>query len=264
VPQRPLESLPRLQAYRDPALARTEAQRRGYDILQILQALLDIGDPTENAPETLHLSAHEMWDLQQHHRSLISHLYVLLPILYLTRQQEPYRDKLGRVGRTLFIELLSLRSSRDVALPDSIRAQYFGHLWTSPVPGRKTNASSQTADWADTLSIWIHPSGTLARNLGHRDEQDNEEEPGTDLEHQALMDEDSQRLGLTLLSLLNTEPKTNPLKEDAWIGFMLALSFSGDLLTSLAHAIKNPLVDDLNTLSLQGVESLYKEFLDVK
>jgi len=79
--------LPILQ---NPALARTEAQRRGLDILQILQGLLDIGNPTENAPENLPLSAHEMWDLQQHHRSLISHLYVLLPILFLTRQQEPY------------------------------------------------------------------------------------------------------------------------------------------------------------------------------
>ena len=80
--------LPRLQKYRDPvparteaqrrehdtlsilqhpALARTESQRRGLDILQILQALLDIGNPTENAPELLPLSAHEMWDLQHHH-----------------------------------------------------------------------------------------------------------------------------------------------------------------------------------------------------
>jgi len=179
--------LPRLQEYRDPvparteayrrehdilpilqdpALARTEAQRRGLDILQILQALLDIGNPTENAPEHLPLSAHKMWDLQQHHRSIISHLYVLLPILLLTRQQEPYRAKLGRVGRTLPIELLSLRHSRDVALPDSIHAQYFGHLWTSPVLGCKMKTSSQAADWADTLSISIHPSGTLARNLG--------------------------------------------------------------------------------------------------
>ena len=51
---------------------------------------------------------------------------------------------------------------------------------------------------------------------------------------------------------------------DAWKGFMLALSFSGDLLTSLTHAITNPLADDLNILSLQGVESLYREFLEVK
>jgi len=55
-------------------------------------------------------------------------------------------------------------------------------------------ASSQAADWADTLSIWIHPSGALARNLGHR-EQDDAGESLTDLEHQALIDEDSQRLG---------------------------------------------------------------------
>jgi len=141
----------------NPALVRMEAQRRGLDILQILQALLDIGNATENAPEHLSLSTHEMWDLQQHHRSLILHLYVLLPILFLRRQQKPCR-----VGRTLLIELLSLRHRRDAARPDPTHAQYFGHLWTSPVPGRKMKASSQAADWADTLCIWIHLIGTLA------------------------------------------------------------------------------------------------------
>jgi len=125
-------------------------------------------------------------------------------------------------------------------------------------------ASSQAADWADTLSIWIHPSGTLARNLGHRDEQDDEEESLTDLKLQAQIDEDSQRLGLTLLNLLNTEPKTNPTQGDAWKGFVLSLSFSGDLLTSLTHAITNPLSDDLNIVTLQGAESLYREFLELK
>jgi len=44
---------------------------------------------------------------------------------------------------------------------------------------------------------------------------------------------------------------------------MLALSSSGDLLTSLTHAITNPFADDLNILSLQGVESLYRELLEV-
>jgi len=109
-----------------------------------------------------------MWDLQQHQRSLISHLYVLLPVLFLTHQQRPYQAKLGRVGRTLLIELLSLRQRHDVTRPDSILAQYFGHLWNSPVSGRKMKASSQAADWADKLSIWIHPSGTLASKLGPR------------------------------------------------------------------------------------------------
>jgi len=252
--------LPILQ---NPALARTEAQRRGLDILQILQALLDIGNPTENATEHLSLSIHEKWDLQQHHRSLILHLYVLLPILFLTRQQKPYRAKLGRVGRTPLIELLSLRHRRDAARPDPTHAQYFGHLWTGPVPGRKMKASSQAADWADTLSIRIHPSGTLASKIVHRVYQDNTGESPTDLEHQVLIDQDSQRLGLTLLNLLNTAPETNPTQDDAWKGFMLALSFSGDLLTSLTHAITNPLADDLNIVSLQGVESLYRE-LEVK
>jgi len=124
--------------------------------------------------------------------------------------------------------------------------------------------SSQAADWADTLSIWIYPSGTLARNLGHRDEQDDAGESLTDLQHQALIDEDSQRLDLMLLNLLNTEPETTPMPGDALKGFMLALSFSGDLLTSLTHAITNPLADDLNIVSLQGVESLYREFSEVK
>jgi len=88
-----MDILPRLlkQGHREPAQLRTEAQRRGYDILQILQPLLDIGNPTENVTALHHLSAHELWDLQQHHRSLISHLYVLLPIVTLTGQQEPFR-----------------------------------------------------------------------------------------------------------------------------------------------------------------------------
>jgi len=53
------------------------------------------------------------------------------------------------------------------------------------------------------------------------------------------------------------------MQDDVWKGFMLALSFSGDLLTSLTHAITNPLADDLIIVSLQGVESLYTE-LEVK
>jgi len=91
--ERHMDILPRLlkQGHREPAQVGTDTQRRGYDILQILQALLDIGNPTENVPELLHLSAHKLWDLQQHHRSLISHLYVFLPIITLTGQQEPFR-----------------------------------------------------------------------------------------------------------------------------------------------------------------------------
>jgi len=123
-------------------------------------------------------------------------------------------------------------------------------------------ASSQTEDWADTLSIWIHPSGTLARTLGHRDEHNEKGEPPTDPTHQTRRDEDSQRLGQTLLTLLNTELQTNPMQGDAWKGFMLALSFSGDLLTSLTYAITNPLAEDLNYLGLRGVESLYRELSD--
>ena len=84
-----MDILPRLlkQGHIELAQVRTEAHRRGYDILQILQALLDTGNPTDNDTELHHLSAHELWELQQHHRSLISHLYVLLPIPTLTGYQ---------------------------------------------------------------------------------------------------------------------------------------------------------------------------------
>ena len=146
-----MDILPRLlkQGHREPSQVRTEAQHRGYAILQILQALLDIGNPTENATELHHLSAHELWDLQQHHRSLISHLYVFLPIITLTGQQDSFRKKVGRVGRTLLIQLLTLRNSPESTLPDSIH----GHLWKISVPGRKLNAPSKALDWADTVAI---------------------------------------------------------------------------------------------------------------
>jgi len=64
-----MDILPRLQkeGYIEPAQKKTEVHRRGYDILQILQTLLNIGNPTENDTELHHLSAHELWDLQQHH-----------------------------------------------------------------------------------------------------------------------------------------------------------------------------------------------------
>jgi len=45
---------------------------------------------------------------------------------------------------------------------------------------------------------------------------------------------------------------------------MLALSTSGDLLTALTHAITNPLDEDIEILSMQGVESVYRELLQVK
>jgi len=40
------------------------------------------------------------------------------------------------------------------------------------------------------------------------------------------------------------------------------MAFSGDLLTSLTHAVSHPLAEDLYDLSLRGVESLYKGFLE--
>jgi len=217
-----------------------------------------------NVTEDFPLLAHEVWDLQQHHRTLISHLYVLLPFLFLTHQQEPYQAELGRVGRILLVNLLCLRHNYDSELPDWIHAQYFGHLWTSPVPGRSMTASPQVADWANTLSIWIHPSGTLSTKLGHREEQERTETTLTDLQGPSLLedDEESQRLVLTLLHLLNTEAHKNPSQGDAWEGFMKALAFSGDLLTSLTYAVSHPLTEVLYDLSLRGVESLYRGFLE--
>ena len=128
-----LDTLPRLQDYlnpvsprkvpssrsqttfpifQNPPLTRTEAQRRGLDIVQILHALLDLGNPTENVLDHLSLSNGEIWALQHHHRSLIHDLRELLPILFLTHQQRPYRAELGRVGRALLVELLSHRRYR--------------------------------------------------------------------------------------------------------------------------------------------------------
>jgi len=75
--------LPILQ---EPGLERTEAQHRGLDLLQILQALREMGNPTANGSEDFPLLTYEVWELQQHHRTLISHLYVLLPILFLTHR----------------------------------------------------------------------------------------------------------------------------------------------------------------------------------
>ena len=129
----------------DPPLARTEAQHRGLDILQILHALLDLGNPTANVPDHLFLSNGAIRDLQHSHRSLIHDLRELLPILFLTHQQRPYRAELGRVGRILLVELLSLRRSRDAARPDPTHVQHFTHLWLTPAPGR-TGQPTRAAD----------------------------------------------------------------------------------------------------------------------
>jgi len=68
---------------------------------------------------------------------------------------------------------------------------------------------------------------------------------------------------LTFLNLLSTTPEANSTQDNHWKEFVLAMSFSRDLLASLTHAIAHPLADDLATVSLQGVESLYTE-LEVK
>jgi len=56
-----MDVLPRMskRGIIEPAASRTEAHRRGYDILQILQALLDIGNPTERDIEIHRISPHE-------------------------------------------------------------------------------------------------------------------------------------------------------------------------------------------------------------
>jgi len=247
-----------LPIFQDPPLARTEAQHRGLDILQILHALLDLGNPTENVPDHLSLSNGAIWDFQHHHRSLIHDLRELLPILFLTHQQRPYRAELGRVGRALLVELLSLRRSRAAARPDPIHVQHFTHLWLIPVPGR-TRQPTMAADWADTLSIWIHPHGTLANQFGHREDQVETCEGLADPERLEQWDRDSQRLGFSFLNLLSTTPEANPTHDNHWREFVLAMSFSRDLLASLTHAIAHPLTDNLVTVSLQGIESLYTE-----
>ena len=180
-----------------------------------------MGNPTANGSEDFPLLTYEVWELQQHHRTLISHLYVLLPILFLTHRQEPYRTEIGRVGRGLLISLLCLRGSDESEPPDWIYAQYFAHLWTFPVPGRSTSAYLQAVDWADTLSIWIYPTGVLSIGLGHRGEQERASTM-TDLQRQSLRhdDEESQRLGLLLLHLLKAEPHVGQQLDDTWDGFM--------------------------------------------
>ena len=263
-----MDILPRLlkQGHIEPAQVRTEAHRRGHDILQIPQTLLDIGNPTENDTELYHLSAHELWDLQQYHRSLISHLYVLLPILTLTGHQQPFRNRMDRVGRTLLIRLLTLCNSLESTLPDSLHAQYFGCLWKVSVPGRERNAPSHALGWADTIAIWLNPRGTLARSKGHCEDLEGEEEgsPCAGIAHQTRIDTDSQRVGLKLLRLLRSGPTRGPPADNDWKGFMLALSAPGDLLTALTHAITNPLDEDIEILSMQGIESVYRELLEVQ
>ena len=84
-----------------------------------------------------------------------------------------------------------------------------------------------------------------------------------DPERLKLMDQDSQRLGLKLQNLLSTAAEVNPTQDNHWREFVLAMSFSRDLLASLTHAVAYPLADDLAIVSLQGVESLCTE-LEVK
>jgi len=106
----------------------------------------------------------------------------------------------------------------------------------------------------------------LARSKGHCEDLEGEEEgsPCAGLAHQIRIDAGSQRVGLKLLRLLRSGPARGSPADDDWKGFMLALSTSGDLLTALTHAITNPLDEDIEILSMQGVESVYRELLQVK
>ena len=199
-----------LPIFQDPPLVRTEAQHRGLDILQILHALLDLGNPTENVLDHLSLSNDAFWEFQHYHRSLIHDLRELLPILVLTYQQQPYRAELGRVGRALLVELLSLRRSRADTRPDPTHVQHFTHLWLTPVPGR-TRQTTAAADWADTLSIWIHPHGTLASKFGHREDQDETGEDLIDPERLEQWSQDSQRLGFSFFKPSKHDSRGQPI-----------------------------------------------------
>jgi hypothetical protein len=99
----------------------------------------------------------------------------------------------------------------------------------------------------------------LASTFGHREDQYGTGEDPIDLERLEQWDQDSQRLGFSFLNLLSTTPEANPLHDNHWKEFVLAMSFSRDLLASVTHAIAHPLMDGLATVSLQGVESLYTE-----
>jgi len=239
-------------------MVRTEAQHRGLDILQILHALLYLGNPTEDIPDHVSLSHGELRALQHHHKILLHVLRELLPILFLTQKQRPYRADLGRMGGALLIELLELRDYRAITRPDPTHIQHFTRLWLLPAPGR-TRASTPAADWADTLSIWIHPHGTLANQFGHRLDQTEMGEAPVAPECLERRDQDSQRLGFSLLNLLSTTLEANPQEDRHWKEFVLAMSFSRDLLAALTQAIAHPLTDDPVTTRLRGVESLYTE-----
>ena len=111
------------------------------------------------------------------------------------------------------------------------------------------------------MAIWINPRGTLPRNKGYcEDEEEEEGSPYAGLTRQTRRDTNSQRVGLTLLRLLLSGSARGSPAEDDWKGFMLAISACGDLLTALTHAITNPMDEEAEILSMQGVESVYREF----
>jgi len=99
------------------------------------------------------------WDEQHTHRALIRHLYVLLPTLTLTGHQQPHRLEMILRGRALLAQLLTLCKSLESPGPDQIHAKYFGCLWKMLVPGRDRALPSQGQAWADTLAIWLDPTG---------------------------------------------------------------------------------------------------------
>jgi len=106
-------------AIQDTDMKRTEAQHRGLDLLQILQALMEMGNGSEDFP----MFTHHIREMQQYHRSLISHLFILLPILFLTHRQTAYRTEIGRVGSKILISFLRLQYIDERDMPAWIHAQ---------------------------------------------------------------------------------------------------------------------------------------------
>jgi len=105
----------------------------------------------------------------------------------------------------------------------------------------------------------VNPRGTRASNLEYYGNGEEEAGPSVgDPTQEINNDADSQKAGLTLLRLLRSEHEGGT-KEEVWQGFIFALSASGDLLTALNRCISHPLSEDVKTLSMQGVESVYRE-----
>ena len=99
----------------------------------------------------------------------------------------------------------------------------------------------------------------MARQYGHREDLDGAGQELIDLKRLERWDQEGQRWGFSFLNLLGTTPEAHPSHDNHWKEFVLAMSFSRDLLASVTQAIAHPLMDGLDALYLQGIESLYTE-----